>query len=253
VVVRVDVLFFEGCPNHEPTVQLARSVVADLGLQAEVREVPVESAEDAEANRFLGSPSVRVNGRDIEPGAEERSSYALSCRMYGAGGVPPRDWIVTALRSRASGEPSANGTHGRKLSLATLPGIGAAFLPKIACPACWPAYAGFVSSAGLGFLLDTTYLLPLTATFLATAVGALAYRARERRGHTPFALGLLAAAGVLIGKFAFESDRAMYGGLAALVGASLWNTWPIRRPRGQCPECVAEPPGHTAQAHRRRA
>ena len=96
-MVRVDVLFFEGCPNHEPTVELARSVVAELDLEAEVHEVPVESAEDAEARRFLGSPSVRVNGRDIEPGAEERSSYALSCRMYGNSGVPPRDWLVTAL------------------------------------------------------------------------------------------------------------------------------------------------------------
>lgn len=96
-MIRVDVLFFEGCPNHEPTVELARRVVADLGLEAVVREVPVESPEDAEARRFLGSPSVRVNGRDVEPGAEERSGYALSCRMYGEGGVPPRDWLVAAL------------------------------------------------------------------------------------------------------------------------------------------------------------
>ena len=58
-MVRVDVLFFEGCPNHEPTVELARSVVAELDLEAEVHEVPVESAEDAEARRFLGSPSVQ--------------------------------------------------------------------------------------------------------------------------------------------------------------------------------------------------
>ena len=96
-MVRVDVFFFGGCPNHEPTVELARRVVADLGVEAEVNEIPVESAEEAETRRFLGSPSVRVNGRDIEPGAHERSSYALSCRMYGDSGVPPRAWLVTAL------------------------------------------------------------------------------------------------------------------------------------------------------------
>jgi hypothetical protein len=95
--MRVEVLFFDGCPNHEPTLELARRVVADLGLEAEIREVPVESPEDAEAHHFLGSPSVRVNGRDIEPGAESRTSYALSCRMYGDGGVPPREWLVAAL------------------------------------------------------------------------------------------------------------------------------------------------------------
>jgi len=96
-MVKIDVLFFEGCPNHEPTVELTRRVLADLGIEAQMNEVPVESIEEAEAHRFLGSPSVRVNGLDIEPGANQRTSYALSCRMYGDGGVPPRDWLITAL------------------------------------------------------------------------------------------------------------------------------------------------------------
>jgi hypothetical protein len=96
-MITVEVLFFDGCPNHEPTVELARSVVAELGVAAEVREVAVEEPQDAETLRFLGSPSVRVNGRDIEPGAQDRTSFALSCRMYGASGVPPRKWMVAAL------------------------------------------------------------------------------------------------------------------------------------------------------------
>lgn len=96
-MVKVEVFFFDGCPNHEPTVELARSVVADLGIKAEVNEVPVETTDDAETHRFLGSPSVRVNGCDIEPGADDRANYGLSCRVYGDKGVPPRDWLVTAL------------------------------------------------------------------------------------------------------------------------------------------------------------
>ena len=96
-MITVEVLFFDGCPNREPAVRLAREVVADLGVTAEVREVVVAEPEDAEALRFLGSPSVRVNGRDIEPGAEGRTDFALSCRMYGATGVPPREWMVAAL------------------------------------------------------------------------------------------------------------------------------------------------------------
>ena len=98
-MITVEVLFFEGCPNHEPTLQLARAAVADLCVSAEVREVEVESPEDAETLRFLGSPSVRVNGRDIEPGAEDRAGFALSCRMYGASGVPLREWMVAALKA----------------------------------------------------------------------------------------------------------------------------------------------------------
>lgn len=96
-MIQVEVLFFEGCPNHEPTVALAHSVVAELGVAAEVREVAVEEPEAAETLRFLGSPSIRVNGHDIEPGADDRTGFTLSCRIYGNSGVPPREWIVAAL------------------------------------------------------------------------------------------------------------------------------------------------------------
>ena len=165
--------------------------------------------------------------------------------------MPSVEAIVAALeQASAPGGPASNGAQRLKLNLAMLPGVGAAFLPKIACPACWPAYAGFVSSVGLGFLLDTTYLLPLTGTFLAVAVAALAYRADTRRGYRPFVIGLVAAATVMIGKFTFESNLAMYAGLTSLVGASLWNTWPRREQERQCPSCEAERPGLSAQTNR---
>lgn len=131
-------------------------------------------------------------------------------------------------------------TSGRswKLNFAMLPGIGAAVLPKVACPACWPAYAGFLSSIGLGFLVGTAYLLPLTALFLAIAVFALAFRARRRNGYGPFVVGAAASAVVLIGKFSFESNPAMYAGLALLIVASVWNSWPLKRLTPGCPSGV---------------
>ena len=119
-----------------------------------------------------------------------------------------------------------------------MPGILFAFLPNLACPACWPAYAGLLSALGLGFLLDTTYMLPLTLVFLVIAVGVLAFRARTRRGYGPFAAGLLAAAIVIAGKFVFESGPAMYVGIAILIASSLWNGWPRGRvDAGVCPAC----------------
>ena len=101
-------------------------------------------------------------------------------------------------------------------------------LPKLACPACWPAYAGLLSSVGLGFLISTTYLLPLTAAFLFLAVAALLFRANKRRGYGPFVLGLVAGSAVLVGKFAWESKLTMYSSLGLLVVASLWNAWTLR-------------------------
>ncbi len=97
----IEILFFAGCPNHEPTVKLAREVLGELGLDAEIREIPVETAEEAERRRFVGSPSVRVNGKDIERDAQHRTDFGLSCRMYEGGGVPPKDLLVQALREAA--------------------------------------------------------------------------------------------------------------------------------------------------------
>jgi mercuric ion transport protein len=123
-----------------------------------------------------------------------------------------------------------------KQSLVALPGIGVSILPKLACPLCWPAYAGVLSSVGLGFLISTAYLLPLTAAFLFLAVAALAFRANMRRGYGPFALGVIAGGAVLFGKFSWESRFTTYTALGLLVVASLWNAWPLQA-TPMCSEC----------------
>lgn len=124
-----------------------------------------------------------------------------------------------------------------KQSLVTIPGVGVSLLPKLACPLCWPAYAGLLSSIGLGFLISAKYLLPITASFLVLAVGALAFRANRRHGYGPFLLGLCAAAGVLVGKFWWESNPAMYSAVGLLVIGSVWNAWQRRM---VVPDCRAE-------------
>jgi mercuric ion transport protein len=115
-----------------------------------------------------------------------------------------------------------------KQSLVAIPGVGVSLLPKLACPFCWPAYAGLLSSLGLGFLILAKYLLATTAAFLVLALGALAFRAKHRHGYGPFVVGLVAAVGVLLGKFAWESNPLLYGAVGLLVIASLWNAWPHR-------------------------
>ena len=122
-----------------------------------------------------------------------------------------------------------------KQGLLSLPGIGLSALPKLACPVCWPAYACLLSSLGLGFLISAAYLLPLTVVFLTLALAALAFRAKSRRGLGPFLIGLTAAIGILLGKFVWESNATIYGGVGILVVASVWNAWP----RG---ERLVEPP-----------
>lgn len=93
---------------------------------------------------------------------------------------------------------------------------------------------------GLGFLMKTAVLLPLVAVSLAVAVAALGFRAGRRRGFGPFAVGVTASVVLLIGKFGMEpnttiSNGVVYAGLALLVGASVWNSWPTRRAAGLSP------------------
>jgi hypothetical protein len=78
----------------------------------------------------------------------------------------------------------------------------------------------------LGFLMQTVYLLPLTVFSLTLALAALGFRANRRRGYGPLAAGGLAAVLLLVGKFDLDSRVAVYGGLAGLIGTSLWNSWP---------------------------
>jgi hypothetical protein len=93
----VEVLYFDGCPNHGPAVALVERVAAELGLQAEIRLVHVPDEDAAARLRFLGSPTIRVGGRDIEPGADERTDFALSCRVFrtdsGFSGEPDERWV----------------------------------------------------------------------------------------------------------------------------------------------------------------
>jgi hypothetical protein len=126
-----------------------------------------------------------------------------------------------------------------KRTLAVTPGIGVSLLPKLMCPLCWPAYAGVVSGLGLGFLISTKYLLPLTIAFLATTSVALGFRASRRHGYGPLWLGLAAAAGIVVGKFYFDLAQAAYVGVGLLIAASVWNSWPRRGVLiPACPACI---------------
>jgi hypothetical protein len=100
---RVEILYFDGCPNYEPARALVERIAADLGVEPAVDLVEVPDLDAARKLRFLGSPTVRVNGRDVEPGAERRREFVMSCRVYrteqGFSGQPAEAWIREALAS----------------------------------------------------------------------------------------------------------------------------------------------------------
>ncbi|CAN5671472.1 hypothetical protein BH23GEM7_BH23GEM7_34250 [soil metagenome] len=134
-----------------------------------------------------------------------------------------------------------NSWRGRVI---VLPGLSIALLPKLACPACWPLYAGVLGSMGLNFVNYTAFVVPLTVGFLLLALSSLGYRAAERRGYSPLVAGIGAAAVVLFGQFVIASEPVVYGGVVLLMGVSLWNAWPKRATTGSvsCPACATAAP-----------
>ena len=101
--MRIDILYFDGCPHHHPTVELVRDVVQTLGLDATIREVELRDADDAARQGFFGSPTVQVNGQDVDPMVRSRVDYSFACRTYGRWGVPPRELIERAMQPESTG------------------------------------------------------------------------------------------------------------------------------------------------------
>lgn len=98
--MKFEVLYFEGCPHHEEAERLLREVLTELGQAARVERVAVRDDEMAARVQFLGSPSIRVDGRDVVP-AEAAGPFVLSCRVYqtraGLAGVPDKEAIREAI------------------------------------------------------------------------------------------------------------------------------------------------------------
>ena len=98
----IEVLYFSGCPNHVRAVERVKEALCEEGLITEILETEVRDAETAQLIKFLGSPSIRVNGLDIEREANSRVGFGMMCRTYtdgcSRGGVPSREMIRSALR-----------------------------------------------------------------------------------------------------------------------------------------------------------
>ena len=97
----VEFLYWEGCPSHDEARELLEEVLSERGLDAQVQIRHVATREEAVELRFPGSPTIRIDGRDVDPaGAEEPP--ALNCRIYylpdgRVSPIPSREQLEEAL------------------------------------------------------------------------------------------------------------------------------------------------------------
>lgn len=246
----VDFVYDKDCPNVNAARANLMRAFSRAGIEARWQEHQIGSAQVPAHARGFGSPTVLVDGVDVEglsAGAED------CCRVYASGGVPDVALITAAIVRATKGEDRSGQATGApptrsgwKVTAAALPGIGVAFLPKVVCPFCWPAYAGVLGAMGLTFLMEDRWLLPISAVLLLATLGVLAWRAPRRRGYRPLGLGAVSAAAILLGKFAFDSAPTVYAAITVLVAACVWNAWPRRRVEPSCPACPPSTQGEVS-------
>jgi hypothetical protein len=101
--MKIEILYFDGCPTYRAAEETLRGMLAEQGIEAEVELVAVNTEEEAQRLRFPGSPTIRVDDRDLFPVAV-RAGYALGCRMYatpeGLKGSPSAEMVRASLAER---------------------------------------------------------------------------------------------------------------------------------------------------------
>jgi len=107
--VKVQVLYVADCPTHPAALKRVRHVLAAEGVAAEIHEVLVSDEGMASELGFCGSPTIRINGRDIAGESQDGPNFALSCHLYPGSkhvGLPPAEMVHRAvLQARRGTRP----------------------------------------------------------------------------------------------------------------------------------------------------
>jgi len=101
--MKIELLYFDGCPNHETALANLKEVLAEAGIKEEIQIINIEQPEDVAKHCFLGSPSIRINDKDLETAEDESTEYSMRCRRYKNGdvmaGFPSKELIRMNLSS----------------------------------------------------------------------------------------------------------------------------------------------------------
>jgi len=249
--MKVELIYDADCPNVTQARSLLIRAFASSGVSARWLEWDRASPASPGYVQAYGSPTILIDGKDVAETSTVSGSGA--CRVYSDGtgrlsGIPPLETVVSALLAKTAPVKPSNPGRWRALAVAS-PALGVALLPKLVCPLCFPAYAAILSALGIEFIDYTPYLLPLTAFFLAVALGVLALQMRRTGNVTALLLGLAAAMIVLLGKFHFEHDWLTTGGVILLIVAILLGNRNRTSTTPACPACVSGGSDQPVKAH----
>jgi len=95
--MRIEFLHTPDCPNSDAAKALLESILRERGIPDLIQEIVIHTPDDAARVGFLGSPSIRIDGVDVDPASNEVLGPVLGCRLYDGAGVPARRLIEAAL------------------------------------------------------------------------------------------------------------------------------------------------------------
>jgi hypothetical protein len=101
--MRIEVLYVSNCPNHAVALERLRELLSPEGFERHVNVVLVRDAEMAQSLKFPGSPTIRIDGQDVEPQGEKAAAFGLMCRLYSDGSGAPSQQKLRAAIEKAHG------------------------------------------------------------------------------------------------------------------------------------------------------
>ena len=103
--MKVELLYFDDCPNGAVTEQRLQNALDLVGDSARIEHCHVDSQEEARRHQFVGSPSIRIDGKD--PFHSASAAFGLTCRIYstpdGLAGAPTLEQLVEVVKEAATG------------------------------------------------------------------------------------------------------------------------------------------------------
>lgn len=219
-------IFFEGCPNAGK----ARKLLQQVGVTFE--EVKQDLLPADHPYKGYASPTVLDKERIVFGAKTGNDSGGCSLDIPTA----------SDLRKRLGTSHSSLGIRKPKATLlSSLGSIGSALTVGL-CPICIPAIGAFLSSIGLGFLVQESVLQPLLFIFIGiTLFGFLWSYLKEHKRIAPFLLGIVLSIGLYVGRYvyigAIENTLIMWGSIIGIIAVSFWNMG--LKKQASCSACVS--------------
>ena len=101
--MKIELLWFEDCPNHHVAERMVSQILAELELDVAIERIQISDVDAGSRFKFPGSPTIRIDGTDVEPDWQPPDDFTPRCRLYmtksGLRGLPDRSWVEAAIKT----------------------------------------------------------------------------------------------------------------------------------------------------------